>query len=309
MRQTLFDYNKFLANIHIDIETLDLPVLEVGYGKKKMKLQINQQDKFVRRIFNNSRWDQGGRFYGGWWQRCPREYRKRIVFDHILTAELDFSGLHIVILYAQQGINYWAEINEDPYLIPRPEGVDLKIDIRETAKVLFLTAINADNEKETFRAFRRQSKKGSLEKRLTNSQLSIILNSLKQRHKPIATSLASGSGIKLMYVDSQITEILIKRFTYHYKCPILTIHDSYIVPFGYDYILKEEMEQAFETVTGFSDPVIKHTTDYYNIREQEVDEEGFIPPTQRHLAEVELFRSFKGKPTREDWVSDRTMFY
>ena len=48
--------------------------------------------------------------------------------DGILTAEVDFSGLHIVILYAQQGINYWAEVNEDPYELPKIRGIDLDID-------------------------------------------------------------------------------------------------------------------------------------------------------------------------------------
>ena len=68
------------------------------------------------------------RFYRSWWQRCLSEYRKKIKMDGILTAKVDFSGLHIVILYAQQGINYWAEVNEDPYELPKIRGIDLDID-------------------------------------------------------------------------------------------------------------------------------------------------------------------------------------
>ena len=101
MRSGLTDYNDLLSNTHIDIYNLEKPVLEIGAGKKKMRLQINQQDKFVRRIFNNSRWDQGGRFYGGWWQRCPSEYRESIMMDGMMTSEIDFSGLHVVLLYSQ----------------------------------------------------------------------------------------------------------------------------------------------------------------------------------------------------------------
>ena len=33
------------------------------------------------------------------------------------------------------------------------------------------------------------------------------------------------------------------------------------------------------------------------------------PPSQRHLLELKLFREFKGKPQREDWVPDWTMVY
>ena len=61
----LLDYIKILENTHIYIYDLDTPVLTVGTKKRKMRLQIGQQDKLVRRVFNNLRWDQGGRFYGG----------------------------------------------------------------------------------------------------------------------------------------------------------------------------------------------------------------------------------------------------
>ena len=65
MRSMLLDYIKILENTHIYIYDLDTPVLTVGTKKRKMRLQIGQQDKLVRRVFNNLRWDQGGRFYGG----------------------------------------------------------------------------------------------------------------------------------------------------------------------------------------------------------------------------------------------------
>jgi hypothetical protein len=316
MRQILFDYNNLLDRTHIDVATLDVPVLTIGSGKKKMRLSVNQQDKFVSRIFNNSRWDQGGRFYGGWWQRCPKEYRKRIVFDNILTAEIDFSGLHIVILYAQEGINYWDEVGTDPYLLPSLVDVDPSVDLRASVKLLLLTAINSSDEIKTFQAFRRQARTGSPEKRFTNDQLAKMLEGLREKHKPIAHRFASGAGIDLMYVDGQITERLIERFTYHYKCPILTVHDSYIVPYGYDYILRDEMKLAFEAITGMSGAIVEHTTEYYDLLDQEdvnwLESLPFYdstPPSERHLQELELFRSFKNKPLREDWVSDRTMIY
>ena len=317
-RSLLADYNTLLGNTHIDICHLNKPVIAIGSGSKAMKLAINQQDKFVRRIFNNSEWDQGGRFYGGWWQRCPKVFREKIVFDDVATAEIDFSGIHIVILYAQEGINYWAEVNEDPYSIHGINDIDPNIDLRAAAKLLLLTAINAETPEKAFGAFRQQAVSGLPEKRLTNEQLNSMLNQLKRKHKPIAHKLASGAGIELMYVDSQITERLIKRFTRHYHCPILTIHDSYIVPFGYDRILHREMQAAFEAVKGVSQPVVEHTTEYYDMIEQEPHPDNPVdlqhdhyagPPSQRHLSELELFREFKGKPLWEDWVPDWTAVY
>ena len=315
-RDLLKNYNLLLANTHIDLETLTRGILTVGEGRGKMRLPINQTDKFVRRIFNDNRWDKGGRFYGGWWQRCPKEYRTRITMDTIPTAELDYSGLHIVILYALQGINYWSEINEDPYDIKTNYLSDKEIDLRAAVKLLMLTALNASSETKAFKAFRSQCPTGSLEKKLKDEELESMLDALRRKHPSIEHKFASGAGIDLMFVDSQITELLIEKFTYHYECPILTIHDSYVVPFGYDDILKREMEIAFEKVTGVNDPVIKHTTYHYTELQQEFVD-GDYPKnswlsshaTERHKQDWELFKEFKGKPEREKWVPDWTMIF
>ena len=98
---------------------------------------------------------------------------------------------------------------------------------------------------------------------MIDGQLSAMLHQLTQKHEPIAHKLASGTGIDLMYVDSQITEKLIEKFTNTYKCPILTVHDSYIVPFGYDHFLYQEMQTPFEEVIGVTHPLVEHTTEYY----------------------------------------------
>ena len=315
MREVLSDYNKLLDQTHIDIYDLKKPLLKIGKGKKKMRLQINQQDKFVRRIFNKSNWNKGGRFYGGWWQRCPKDHRKRITMDGMMTSEIDYSGLHVVLLYSQEGINYWAEINEDPYHLIGINNIDPTIDLRDAAKLLLLTAINADEESKAFQAFRSQAETGSPEKKMTNDQLKSILSALKRKHEPIAHKITSGAGIDLMKIDGQITEQLVKVFTYKYKCPILTVHDSYVVPFGYDRILFREMENAFEAITGTTHPVANHTTEYSDLLEEEPNHTEDIhyhysePASQRHLKELELFREFRQKPEVEDWVNIGTLVY
>ena len=314
MRSLLADYNALLDKTHIDISDLEEPVIRIKKqgNKHEFILQLDQKSKFVTRIFNEERWDKGGRFYGGWWQRCPKGFREMITLDHFATAELDYSGLHIVILYAQEGINYWAEVNEDPYHL-EINDFDPEIDLREAAKLLMLTAINASDEKKTFAAFRNQAETGTPEKRLTDAQLKKLLDALRRKHKPISYKIASGAGIDLMYVDSQITEKLIERFTYHYRCPILTVHDSYIVPFGYDRILHEEMEQAFEQVTGVTNVKLEHTTDYYDIVENEPRNSADIPePTKvanRHINDWKDFRQARQKPDVEPWYRFNNMVY
>ena len=88
-----------------------------------------------------------------------------------------------------------------------------------------------------------------------------------------------------------------------------------MVPFGYDRILYDEMEKAFEKVTGTTHPVANHTTEYSDILEQEPDGSEDVskhysePASQRHINKLKLFREFKGKPEMESWVPDWTMVY
>jgi hypothetical protein len=78
---------------------------------EKWQVQVRR-----RRIFSGGSWKSGGRFYGGWWQRLPGKWRQRIrIIDDEPIVELDYSGLHIIMLYAIEGIDYWKEFGEDPY--------------------------------------------------------------------------------------------------------------------------------------------------------------------------------------------------
>jgi hypothetical protein len=60
-----------MSKTHIDLDYLDKPPIHFD-NPKANPLTITQGDKFARRVFNNSSWDKGGRFYGGWkWCRLP----------------------------------------------------------------------------------------------------------------------------------------------------------------------------------------------------------------------------------------------
>lgn len=315
MRSLLKRYNDLLARTHIDIHYLDKPIIRFQ-SSKAAPLPVTQGDKFVRRVFNNGRWDQGGRFYGGWWQRCPSEERKHIYFDGTITQEVDFSGLHIVLLYAQKGIDYWATTLEDPYIIEWPEDTDPDIDQRDATKLLLLTAINANNEKQAFKGFRAQCEKGSPAKKLTNTVLEGVLTKLKEKHKPIADKIASGAGIDLMYIDSQITERLIAYFT-EQGVPILTIHDSYVVPFAYDVILEREMKRVFYEVTKVKKVKLKHTTfsseDYWFPEGWGSEKKKLlgkdVETSQRHKEDYAMFRGALNLSESPPWLATWSAIY
>jgi hypothetical protein len=317
MRAVLKSYNALLTETHIDLRFLDGRYLETGDQGKTNRVFINQNDKFVRRVFNNSSWQKGGRFYGGWWQRCPKDYRHEIVLDGFVTQEVDYSGIHVVLMYALEGIDYWKDFVDDPYNVERPEIINEAIDFRKLCKTLFLISINSTDEKSCFQAFRSEAESGSLEKRLTDDKLGAVLSALCTKHDPIKHKIASGAALDLMYQDSKITAEIIKYFTGE-GVPILTIHDSYIVPFGYDKILMRKMKEAFAKVAGVKNVRLEHTTiesdaffraDYWSDDERAQAGKDLGVTSQRHLNELKLFNELYQKPDREDWVPDWTAVY
>jgi hypothetical protein len=76
----------------------------------------------VHRVFNRSSFDNGGRFYGPWWQQCPKKWRREIFINDAPTIEQDYSSLHIALLYARRGINYYKQYNGDAYQLETPRS-------------------------------------------------------------------------------------------------------------------------------------------------------------------------------------------
>ena len=56
--------------------------------------------------------------------------------------------------------------------------------------------------------------------------------------------LGIGAGLKLMNIDSRICEYVIADFV-RTNTPILTVHDSFIVPFGEEDRLLQLTREAF----------------------------------------------------------------
>ncbi|MEW5993448.1 MAG: hypothetical protein AB1744_03535, partial [Candidatus Zixiibacteriota bacterium] len=249
MSDMLRDYNALLRRTFIDIPTLGAPWIDIQKGNEVTKLAVSQRDKFVRRIFNRGSFGCGGRFYGGWWERCPKEWRGRIFIDDQPTNEIDFSGLHIVMLYAQQGIPYWAEIGGDPYDVPGMDFLHDKAERRSTAKSLMLVLLNARDAGEAYAAFRNKAEAGTKAKTFTNGQLALVHGALADKHPRIAEKFGADAGVHLMNLDSMVTERILTRFLKQ-GIPALSIHDSYIVPAGNEPFLRLAMCEAFEEVMG-----------------------------------------------------------
>lgn len=258
MRDVVQQYNQLIHGTFIDIPTVVRPGESSGFEDE---YDVDHNDKFTRRIFNrgSTAFDKGGRFYGGWWQQCPADLRERIFIDDEPVSEIDYSGLHIVILYANEEIDYWEEIGTDPYTIPLLNFMGDTSSQRALCKELLLIALNAKDERKTYQAFRANAPTGSLYRHMTDDELGEILSALKDRHSPIAHKIANDAGIDLMNQDSRMAEIVIEHFT-DQGIPVLAIHDSFLVPMGLESELEDVMRHAFNKVTGNKNVRLKEAT-------------------------------------------------
>ncbi|MDF3905198.1 hypothetical protein, partial [Paracoccus sp. AS002] len=252
MRQVLTAYNGLLARTFIDIPTLEQPwVVRQDNRGKDIRVAVGPRHQFVRRIFSRGSWEMNGRFYGPWWQGLNSKLRSQIFINDTPTVEIDFKAMHIQILAAQQGV----ELPPDPYELPPGQFPDT--DPREQrglVKQLVLTALNAKDTHSACLAFREGLEVGHPGKHLKNTTLQKTIDAFSEHVPALAGSLCSDVGIRLMFTDSQIMERVIDRCTFM-GLPVLTVHDSAIVPYTHSRVLEATMIGAAVEVVGREIPV------------------------------------------------------
>jgi hypothetical protein len=81
------------------IEDTEVAKLAARIKQDEDKEPIDLSKRTLTRMFTNGSFEEGGRFYRGWWQNVPSEYRKFITIDEGVTTEYDFSQLSPHMLY------------------------------------------------------------------------------------------------------------------------------------------------------------------------------------------------------------------
>jgi hypothetical protein len=167
----------------------------------------------------------------------------------VTATERDYSGLHIVLLYARQEIRYWQEIGVDPYTL---DGYEQTERMRNFLKELLLTALNAESVKKAKQAIQYQmnfEEPNFAWVKENKINLDEIIDAFMQKHEPIREEFFTGYGTNLQYYDSLMAEYVINELTSR-GLPVLCVHDSFVVK-KYDLVtLDSLMEAAFYSVIG-----------------------------------------------------------
>ena len=122
---------------------------------------------------------------------------------------------------------------------------------RNLIKILSLILINAKDQPSTISAFRNAQPTGAAAKRLSDRNIIRMIDSFKEKHKPIAKYLCSDQGVKFMNIDGAICSKVINHFT-DMNEPILSVHDSYICREHFKDELIEVMNEIIsDTLQGY----------------------------------------------------------
>ena len=305
-REELTAYNNQLAATYIDIFTLEEPTItRLKSNGDKQTIGINQNGKFVRRIFSRGDWMFNGRFYGGWWQQIGEDLRRDITLNNLPTVEVDYKGLHASILAAEAG-----QYDRDKDIYNLGEQILHQFDMdrqRKIVKLLVLTAINAKTQKSAFSAFRDDCDAGTPEKTLTNNELEQYLTKFIQLHPYLEDKLCTDQGVRLMFLDSQITAMIINNFVKMEK-PILSVHDSYIVQTTDVDELRNEMRKASLAIVNTDLSVEQETPSYSDImRMQRLDRDRSIDTFKEVLSMKKKTTQYKER--LGEFISFRNKYY
>lgn len=235
--------NAVLSAHWYDLELSDAELAEKGVVLGREELNAKPDDREYRaidlsartlkRVFNNSSWDQGGRFYGGWWQNMPKALRPYILIDRKRTIEIDYSGIHPAMLLAEAG----CDIPDDPY----GRCLEGRIDegLRNCVKRTFNALLNASSVKDLQQI-------SEFSEALTGKTWLEFKRFIVASYPEFSEKFGTGEGLRLQRKDSDLAEeIMLLCAERDYPC--LPIHDSFIVHRGHDTEVIAAMQEIFSS--------------------------------------------------------------
>jgi len=199
LRAFLFDYESFINQYKFSYQ--DGPLGRITF----------------KRVFNNGKFNEGGRFYSEYQNIKSAIRSTTMLCDLSPLSEFDFKGMHINMLYSMIKSPY---PKEDVYTIKGYEKY------RNLFKIALQIALNAKS---------RGSAVLGMNKHLIDNKISLkeingkmILEAFTLKHGPIAHFFFSGIGVQLQYLDSVICEGILKEAKEN-NIPVLPVHDSFLV--------------------------------------------------------------------------------
>ena len=250
MREELRSYNTFLQSHKLG---LSLSAEEVGRILIERRCPaIDYTRNSLYRIFNGD-FTSGGRFYRGWWQNIPRELRQHITIDGEPCSEFDYSGQHLLLLYARGQDEYaWLKgLDDDPYYLDKYGG-----EVRDLLKVAILILVNETDRQKAVHAIRQKINYDFPDLESTNAFINPLIDEVMDKHPIVRQHFFSGTGGALQFQDSKIAEYVLGHMKARGQL-VLPVHDSFVVQDKYIDNLYVTMIESYRMLVPDSVPAIK----------------------------------------------------
>ena len=256
-RSMIEEYNRFISTVQVareapeDGPSVTPPVVPPSFSTNRQTFLLRAPDTGfldcrLYRVWNNGSWERGGRFYGAEYQQLNEEERTRLLIDGNSVVELDYSGLHIRMLYHLEGIDY----QDDPYRAVAADETSRKL-----LKQVCIVGLNTKSREQTINTIEHDPDY-DFHIRHSSLPLRVLVKRFEKVHSGISMHLYKEKGLKLQAIDSQIASDILAHFTAQ-NIPCLCVHDSFIVKQHNQDELRQVMTDVYkEHVNGF-EPVIK----------------------------------------------------
>jgi hypothetical protein len=241
IQESLYKINSFLSKQCITLDLNDKQLSElvntVTNTEQDAELFDLRRIQLVR-IFSRGSMGKGGRFYRGWWQNIPSIHRPHIRINGKKTIEVDYSGMHLRMLYALCNIEF--PYDKDPYDIGLEDWEGKEDPRRKTIKKAFNAILNDEEGTRKLKA-KEETVLG-----LSNDEFN---QKLKDTHPKIYQEIQSDIGLRLQKLDSDIAEDVLLQLT-SLSIPCLPVHDSFIVTASNELLLIDLLKNTFRKYLG-----------------------------------------------------------
>ncbi len=216
-----------------ELETINALISKTPIAAPRALEGVNpdQTSMTLYRVFNDGRFDRGGRFYGGWWINAKKDHRSQITINGQPTVELDFSAHHLRLCYHLSGLQ--PPDQDDLYALEGTEG------LRKAVKWAVTVLLNLGPGK---RMPRPDDKlKDLLRGRMTTAQLRRVVET---RYAEIGDWFGAGRGTELQWIDGRIGSTVLNTLALN-GVACLPVHDSFIVEEQHRTLLSQTMIEAY----------------------------------------------------------------
>lgn len=192
--------------------------------------------RLYRRIFTGD-FEHGGRWYAAW-QNIEKELRPAITIDGRPTFEFDYCCCHPHLLCAIAGLDLPFGVDGFDFYscIPGFDRAEVKAAV---ARLLNVGSVRFAEASLAFDLL--QSGQSN-----TRTRARALCRAIKAAWPELATYWCTGIGLRLQRIDSDICAVVQAEMR-AMGIPILSIHDSFIVPAEYRSVLTDAAMAAMET--------------------------------------------------------------